>query len=148
MAHSTSVKSSVDSSELRDKWLTRLTDLVKLVDGWAKELDWSTRVIQIPMEDSEVGAYKAPALLLQQEAVRMLLETIERTALGADGVVDLYLMPAYDDIASLYFVDGEWQLRYIFPDQPTVATIRDAESKPLSKETLSAALDSMRANGV
>lgn len=148
MAHSTSAKSSVDSSELRDKWLARLTDLVKLVDGWAKELDWSTRIIQIPMKDSEVGAYKAPALLLQHEAVRMLLEPIARTALGADGVVDLYLMPAYDDIASLYFVDGEWQLRYMFPDQPTVATIRDTESKPLSKETLSAALDSMRANGV
>ncbi len=47
---------------------------------------------------------KRPALLMQEgPSAGLILEPIARSAPGADGVVDLYLLPAYDDIASLYF---------------------------------------------
>jgi hypothetical protein len=98
------------------------------------------------MEDSEIGTYKAPALLLQKDLVRILLEPIARSAPGTEGVVDLYLMPAYDDIASLYFYDGDWQLHYMSPTSPTVSTIRDAEHRPLTKDTLRSVLDEMSNN--
>ncbi len=58
----------------------------------------------------------------------MLLDPVARFTPSAVGVVDLYLMPAYDDIASLYLVVGEWRLHYMFAGTPTVATIRLAES--------------------
>jgi len=109
-------------------------------------MDWSTRWIEKSMQDSEIGAYTAPALLMQKETLRILLEPVARTAPGADGVVDLYLMPAYDDMASLYHYDGGWQLHYMFPSEPTVATISDAQSSPLSKETFQAVLDEMKQN--
>jgi hypothetical protein len=88
----------------------------------------------------------APALILQKETVRVMLEPIARFATGVDGVVDLYLMPAYDDIASLYFYDDGWQLHYMSPKSPTVNTMREAEHKPLSKESLQAVLEDMIKN--
>ena len=65
----------------------------------------------------------------------MLLEPIAHSAPGVAGIVDFYLMPAYDDIARLFFYDDGWQLHYMFPGSPTVADlVRGAETQPLSKE--------------
>jgi hypothetical protein len=135
-----------DREKHRDEWLDRLSNLVENVETWAKELDWSTRRIEKKMEDSQVGNYQAPALLLQKETTRVLLEPIARSAPGAEGVVDLYLMPAYDDIASLYYTNGEWNLHYMFPGRPIVATIKDASARPLSRETLQEVLEEMSKN--
>jgi hypothetical protein len=142
----TSTNQAEDQEKLREAWLERLSGLVETIGGWARDLDWSTRQIEKKMEDSQLGNYKAPALLLQKETVRVLLEPIARFAPGVEGVVDLYLMPAFDDIATLYFYDEGWQLHYMSPTSPTVATIREAEHKPLSKESLQSVLDEMIKN--
>jgi hypothetical protein len=142
----TSTNQAEDQERLREEWFGRLSDLVETVRNWAQELDWSTRRIEKKMGDSRLGTYKAPALLLQKETVRVLLEPIARFAPGVEGVVDLYLMPAFDDIATLYFYDGGWQLHYMFPISPTVATIHEAEHKPLSKETFESVLEAMIKN--
>ena len=87
-------------------------------------------------------------MLLQKETVRVLLDPIARFAPGADGIVDLYLMPAYDDIASLYFVDGQWRLNYVFECSAPLATPKkQAESYPLDKETLNRVLSEMSGHG-
>ena len=67
---------------------------------------------------------------------------------GAEGLVDLYLMPAYDDIASLYYYEGSWNLHYMPPDGPTVGDIREAPARPLSPESLGEVLKTMRAHAV
>ncbi|MFI5456334.1 MAG: hypothetical protein ACHRXM_12875 [Isosphaerales bacterium] len=137
---------SVDVETVRVEWLNRLRLLIDRIERWAKELGWSTRRIEKKMKDSQLGTYRAPALILQEETARVLLDPIARSAPGAEGVVDLYLMPGWDDIASLYYSDGEWQLHYMFTESPTVSTIRDAESKPLSFETLKDVLEEMIKN--
>lgn len=133
-----------DPDKLRDEWLNRLTALVDSAKAWAEEFGWSTRRIEIRLEDSEIGTYRAPALLLQQETTKALLEPISHSAPGVEGVVDLYIMPAYDDIASLYFSDGRWLLHHVAPGTPGGAVISDAESKPLSKDTFGDALEEMK----
>jgi hypothetical protein len=133
--------------QLRTEWLDRLSKLIRIVQSWANAQGWATRQIEITLDDSQ-GKYKAPALLLQQETTRILLEPIAQSAPGTQGVVDLYLMPAYDDIASLYLYDDGWHLHYMFPGTPTVATISEAESKPLTKEALREVLEEMRKNAV
>ena len=135
-----------DMKEPLNAWLERLSDLVATIRSWAKDLDWSTRQIEKKMKDSQVGTYTAPALILQKETIRVLLEPIARTAPGAEGVVDLYLMPALDDIASLYYHDGRWQLHYLFPSSAPVGNIREAEPMPLSKATLQSVLEEMIEN--
>lgn len=136
------------TDQLRQEWLDRLSDLVQTIKEWAEKLDWSTRQIEVSKEDSTIGKYQAPALLLQKEATRVLLEPIARSAPGVNGVVDLYLMPAYDDIANLYLVDDRWQLHYIFPGSATVELPRDAQERPLTEETLREVLDEMSKHAV
>ena len=104
----------------RAEWLARLHDLVARVKEWADELDWATRTVDKIMEDAEIGDYRARGLLLQQETARLFLEPVARIAPGAEGVVDLYRMPYYDDIASLYFYNNRWNVHYQF-QQPTAA---------------------------
>lgn len=135
-----------DNAQLRKEWVQTLVELVDEVESWAKEFGWSTRRIEITLNDSRLGRYQAPALLLQENAARILLEPIARFVPGADGVVDLYRMPAYDDIASLYLSDSGWNLHYMFPETPSVATIRDAASKALTKDSLREVLEEMKRN--
>jgi hypothetical protein len=135
-----------DSGEVRDQWLKILADLTSKVKNWAEELNWSTRQIAKKMKDSRLGSYDAPALLMQKETTRVLLDPVARFTPGADGVVDLYLMPAYDDIASLYLVNGEWRLHYVFSGTPAAAEIRQAESWPLSRDAIGRILNEMSIN--
>lgn len=139
-------KNATNPEQLKTEWLGRLDKLIHQIEEWARELDWSTRRIDKGMDDSVVGPYRAPVLLLQHEVTRILVEPIARSSPGVDGVVDLYLMPAYDDVASLYYTDGTWRLHYMLPGQPTVPNIKDAESQPFSKESLEVVFNEMKAH--
>jgi hypothetical protein len=142
-----STNQAEDKEKLRDEWLERLAQLVATVRDWAQDLDWSTRQIETKMEDSQLGTYKAPALILQKETVRVMLEPIARFAPGVEGIVDLYLMPAYDDIARLFLYDDGWKLHYTFPGSPPIATYRESDAHPLSKEIFQSVLEAMIRNG-
>jgi hypothetical protein len=137
----------VDHAEvLRDDWLKVLGDLTATMKHWAEELNWSKRQIAKKMKDSRQGEYEAPALLMQKETTKVLLDPIARFTPGADGVVDLYLLPVYDDIASLYLVKGEWRLHYVFPNTPSVPKSSQAEPCPLSRDAFGKVLDEMSVN--
>ena len=77
----------------RAAWIQQASDLVKSVEGWAKDLGWSTRRIDKKIEDARPGNHKAAGLVMQEDTVRILLEPISASAPGGDGLVDLYLMP-------------------------------------------------------
>jgi hypothetical protein len=140
---------AANNDALRRDWLeSRLGKLLDLVEGWARELEWSTRRVPKRLEDRELGCYEAPALVLQQETVRALVEPIARSAPGADGVVDLYLLPGYDDIASLYLVGGQWQLQYRQASNSDLAIEREGAAQPLTKESFAEVLNLMKANAV
>ena len=127
----------------RHAWLELLGNLVTTVKGWAEAMGWATKLTEKKMDDHEIGNYKAPALLLQMEAARLFLEPITRAAPGAEGLVDLYRMPAYDDIASLYFYANRWNMHYMSPGALAIDNIREAEAKPLTKDTFKAVLNEM-----
>ncbi|QVL31488.1 hypothetical protein KIH39_21985 [Telmatocola sphagniphila] len=131
---------------IRLEWLEKLRKLVATVKNWAQELDWATKTVDKKIEDAELGNYKAPGLLLQHETVRLFLEPIARTAPGAEGVVDLYLMPSYDDIANLYFYNNRWHIHYLFKRASNNGKAREEEAKPLTKESLRKVFDEMKAH--
>ena len=76
----------------------------------------------------------------------MLLEPVSRSSPGADGVVDLYLLPAYDDIASIYYYNNHWNLHYMFDGAPTVGNLQDAAAIELTAENLLKVLSEMEQN--
>ena len=123
--------------KLRNEWLARLTDLVNDVKCWADAMeDWSTRQITKNMEDSEIGRYESAGAASAESGASDTPRSDSTICTCAEGVVDLYLMPAYDDIASLYFYGGQWYVHYASPGTPAVASSQEAESKPLSAESL------------
>lgn len=128
----------------RALWIENVTTLVDQVEAWANELQWSTRRIEKRIEDAWIGDHRVPALLMQAETCRIMLEPVGRSTLGADSVVDLYLLPAYDDIASLYYYHGRWNMHYMFPNAKPAPSVRESRPLPLTKETLERVLAEIR----
>src|SRR5205814_783969 len=108
------------------------------VEAWGREFDWSTRRIEKRLDD-EAGPYLATGLMLQKEFTRVLLEPIGWSATG--GAADLYLMPAYDDLASLYYYDGAWHVHYAAPG--TVTARKVTSGKLLTKKLFRDVVDGM-----
>lgn len=135
-----------DAVALREEWLERLDQLVADVKGWVEAAGWRTREITKRMKDSVLGTYRAPALLMQRETVEVILDPVARFVVGADGAVELYLMPAYDDIAGLYFIDGEWRIYFVFREPSAVAGPVEPDDLPFSKESLVRVLDAIAAH--
>jgi hypothetical protein len=130
----------------RKAWIGRVADLVGDVERWGKELGWSTRRIQRRLDDSRIGKHKVPALLMQEDAVRVYLEPVSRSVPGGDGLVELSLMPGYDDVASLYHLADSWYVHYVFPSPNSVAAVEEAETRPLSRDVLAQVLARMKEN--
>jgi hypothetical protein len=135
---------------VKAEWLDRLDRLVGDVKAWAEAYGWKTRVYRKPMkEDKALGLYEAPRLLMEreQDGIVVALDPVARFVPGADGGVDLYLMPGYDEIASLYLEDGQWVVHYTRrPDPAESHTVIEGESLPYSESTIRDLLDAMAAN--
>ena len=99
-----------DWQAVRDAWVRDVQALVAEADGWCRAEGWATRAIPRRIADRAVGDHVAPALLIQVELVQLLLEPVSPRVPGADGVLDLYLMPRYDDIASIYRHADGWRV--------------------------------------
>lgn len=134
----------LDRIKSRAAWIDAVKTLVDQVETWARQLNWATRRVEKKVEDTWVGNHQVPALLMQEGTCRILLEPIGRSTAGAEGVVDLYLLPAYDDIASLYYYNGRWNLHYVFTGAEPVASVREAQGMPLTREAFEKVLAEMR----
>jgi hypothetical protein len=93
-------------SKQRNQFQKRVKALVKQVAEWAEPHEWVTKPYPKKMRDADRQVFEIPALFLQKGTTRVLLDPVAYDVPGAEGVVDLYLMPTYDDMASLYFENG------------------------------------------
>lgn len=142
----TKSETPTDVEAVRDEWLGRLNQLVEKVKLWAESLDWSTRRLDKPMKDMDLGRYQAPSLMMQKEFTRILVDPIGHSTPGSEGVVDLYLMPAVDDVASIYFYNGCWNIYDWRMDSGGGDTPPEAADKPLTKETFAEVLERLIQN--
>ena len=118
-------------------WQDRLKNLVHEVKAWVERAGWRTRTIEKPIDDRTLGRHTVPVLLMEKDTLEVALNPVSPLVPGAEGAVDLYLVPAYDDIASLYFEGGQWVIHYVFPADPgETHSLIDAEALPLSEETI------------
>ena len=136
-------------SEQRSQFQVRVDELTHQVKGWVEPHEWVTKTYAKKMRDADQQVYEAPALFLQKGPIRVLLDPIAYDVPGAEGVVDLYLMPTYDDMASLYFENGRWMIHYTFPsDAKETHSVIEAQALPLSETTINEVLDSIAAHAV
>ncbi len=124
------VRPEIDDPEaVKAEWLDRLNALVGEVEGWARAAGWRTRRIAKTVNERRLGTYKVPVLLMEKDTVEIVLNPVARSVPGADGAVDLYVAPAYDDIASLYLEGDHWVVHYGERPDP-MATENVVEIKP------------------
>jgi len=130
-------------AEIRDAWLNRLTGLIDRFERWSQAQGWSTRRITKNLSDSTIGPHKAPALLMQEGVTRLLLEPIGPSGPGVEGIVDLYQLPAYDDVARLFYEGGQWLVDDSFLGQPNRPENDRAAFQPLTQEVMEVILQEM-----
>jgi len=131
----------------RQEWRRRLDALVADVSGWV-EPEWAAKPYPKKLRDADGEIYEVPALFIQKGPIRLLLDPIAYDAPGSEGVVDLYLMPTYDDAASLHLVDGQWRIHYVFDDGSDAPEGKRTEVLELSEVTLNKVLDAIANHAV
>ncbi len=77
--------------------------------------DWTMRRDPKRMRDEAGDVYSVQSLTLINGPVRLLLDPNGYDIPGAEGAIDLYLLPPYDPVATLYLEDGKWYLHSPFP---------------------------------
>jgi hypothetical protein len=85
---------------------------------------------------------------MEKDTVEVVLNPVARFVSGADGAVDLYVAPAYDDIASLYFEGDHWVVHYGERPHPlTTQGVVEITAHPYSEQTIRAIVDRMAVDG-
>ena len=125
-------------------WQDRLKILVSEVKKWVEGAGWRTRTIEKPINERKLGRYMVPVLLMEKDTVELALNPVSPLVPGAEGAVDLYIVPAYDDVASLYFEKEQWVIHYAFPaDSEETHTVIEPKAMPLSEEAILRVLNLM-----
>jgi hypothetical protein len=112
-------------SDKSDAFAKQVETVVSDFEASFSERDWSVRRDPKRMRDEIGRVYSVQSLTLIKGPVRLLLDPNGYDIPGADGVMDLYLLPPYDPVATLYLEDGEWFIHSPFPaaldaiDDPT-----------------------------
>jgi hypothetical protein len=112
-------------SEKSDEFAKQVETVVRDFEASLSERDWSMRRDPKRMRDETRNVFSVLSLTLINGPVRLLLDPNGYDIPGADGVIDLYLLPPYDPVATLYLEDGEWFIHSPFPaaldaiDNPT-----------------------------
>ena len=85
---------------------------------------------------------------MEKDTVEVVLNPVARFVPGANGAVDLYVAPAYDDIASLYLEGDHWVVHYANRSDPKATeSVIEIKPRPYSEQTIRKILDGMAANG-
>lgn len=133
-----------DPEAVRAEWLESLNALASQVKVWVEKARWRTRVVSKPTRDDVLGRFEVPLLLMERNGVEVALNPVSRFVSGSEGAVDLYVVPAYDEFASLYFEESGWVVYYVFhPDPLETRSVIEPEAMPLSEETILRVLDAM-----
>ena len=101
-----------------DDWLELLKGLVHNIEAWADAAGWETRLTSRDVNEKGVVRYEVPVLVLDRDEIVVSLVPVARKVPGADGLVDFYVMPDFDNVASLYREEGQWFFHYIFHADP------------------------------
>jgi hypothetical protein len=130
-----------------DDWLELLNDLVDNVKAWAEAAGWETRLTSRDVNEKGVVRYEVPVLVLDRDETEVSLVPVARKVPGAAGLVDFYVMPDFNDVASLYREEGQWFFRYTSHADPMETHLEiESERFPLDETTLNLVLNDIAAH--
>jgi hypothetical protein len=131
-------------ADKRELFGERVDDLVARFERDIDRSEWATRRYPKKLRDEAGQVYEIPALFLQKGPIKLLLDPIGYDVPGAEGAADIYLMPAYDPGASIYFEGGQWMIHCVFPADPNETRSEiEAQALPVSGESINRVLNSI-----
>jgi hypothetical protein len=128
-------------SSKSDVFVGQVEDVVRQFEETLTRQDWLTRRDPKRMRDENGDVFSVLSLTLFKGSTRLLLDPSGYDIPGAEGVLDLYFLPPYDPVATLYRENGEWFIHSPFPAS-LQAIARPAEwtRSPLTDESISRVL--------
>ncbi len=101
------------------------------------------------MRDETGGVYSVQSLTVFMGPMRLLLDPIGYDVPDCDGAIDLYLLPPYDPVATLYLEHGEWFIHSADSTAPeSITRPTDWERSVLTKTSIIALLESIAKDAV
>jgi hypothetical protein len=104
------------TDEERTSWLKELKFMMDQAAEWSHRQDWTVRRDTKPITEPAFGTYTAPVLLIHTPQGRLILDPIGRDIVGAEGRIDLCVMPSYDPMP---LVKGEHGWEFWSPKTQT-----------------------------
>ena len=111
---------------VRDEWIAIVDALYRQVEGWAKAQEWATRRDPEWLEEDGLGRYQVWRLLVHAPEGRLVFKPMARLVFGAQGLIDLFVLPSYDPMMLVRHDDGGWRI-HSFEDT--------SESRPWAEST-------------
>ena len=106
-------------SEHSDGFTAAITRLIELFQDALAGTDWSTRGQARKLEDEKGMLFPVPSLYVWRGPTSLFLDPTGSDIPGADGVADLYLLPDYAPVATLYLDAGIWWVHSPYPTAST-----------------------------
>src|SRR5437870_6339177 len=93
---------------LLPEWLEAQEKMLEEATAAAKAKGWYVEKDEKQIEESLLGTYKAPRLLIRTWEKEVMLSPVARFGSERQGVVDLKVSPTYERAYSVTFKDGRW----------------------------------------
>lgn len=97
-------------SRLKAEWLEAQETMIQEAASAAKAKGWHVERDEIELEESLLGSYKAPSLLIRTWDREMRLMPVARFCAGRQGAVDLIVSPTYEREYAVTFKDHHWHI--------------------------------------
>ncbi len=130
-------------------WQQLLTNLYTKVQSWIANRDCAVRLVDKTYEFNGSGRTKIQAMLIQEDAIKMILDPIDWDPVKKEALVDLYIMPQYDSGARFFFGLNDWRIYWVNPQILPVSEFQKTDEETLlNKENFNTLLDGLKQNAV
>jgi len=141
-------ENSMQSHRIQD-WQQILNDLFSKIRVWVSNRDCAVKLIDKTYEVNGSGRTTIPALLIQEEALKMIVDPIDWDPVKSESIVDLYIMPQYEDGARFFYGQNEWRLYWVDPEILYPRELQRTDgSTNLDSQNFNRLLDGLKQNAV
>ncbi len=136
-------------SEKSTRFASEVEHVVRQFEAVVAAMNQLDRRDEKRMRDETGDVYSVQSLTIFLGPMRLLLDPNGYDLPGCDGAIDLYLLPPYDPVATLYLEDGKWFLHS--PDltsQESIAHPTRWERSALTSESIASLLESIARHAV
>ncbi len=96
--------------EVLQEWKQLVENLIQEIARWSKAEGWSVDRQPVELNESKLGTYEVPSLVIDTPNGRLMVKPAARYVFGADGRVDLYSWPSLNKLL-IVRTNEEWKLR-------------------------------------